>query len=294
MATVEMFGRLVGDGQPCLIICELGVNHQGSADVAVDMILAARQAGADVVKLQKRTPRLAVPLERQSLLRESCCAAPGELITELEHRERIELSPVAYSAFDMTCAAVGIPWFASPWDEPSVEFLEEFETPAYKIASASVTDLHLLRAVASTGKPVIMSTGMSTLDEVNCALLCLDESKTVLLHTCSAYPMENADANLRAMATLRNEFGLPVGYSGHERGLQVSLAAVAMGACIVERHFTLDRSMRGSDHAASLEPKGFAELVRDIRVIEAAMGDGVKAPRPSEQAAIARLRKVTR
>jgi N-acetylneuraminate synthase len=293
--TVEMFGRRVGDGQPCLVIAEAGVNHNGSEALALKLIDAAHEAGADVVKFQKRTPHLAVPQARWNLPRESCCAPPGERITELEHRERVELDAGAYEAIAVRSITRGIPWFASPWDVPSVEFLEAQEVPAYKVASASVTDRELLAAVGATRKPVIMSTGMSTLQEIERALAVLTHINpvpVVLLHTCSAYPMENSDANLRAMHTLRITFGYPVGYSGHERGLQVSLAAVAMGACVIERHLTLDRTMRGSDHAASLEPKGFAELVRDIRVIESAMGDGHKVPRQSEMAARERLRKV--
>ena len=295
--SVRIFGRDVGDGHPCLVIAEVGVNHNGSASLALRLMDEAHAAGADAVKFQKRTPELAVPRERWDALRESCTAPVGERITEIEHRRRVELDEDAYAAIDARSDALGLPWFASPWDVPSVEFLEARGVPAYKVASVATAtrDIELLRAVGATGKPVLLSTGMCTLADVEAALGALylaGVGPVVLLHSCSAYPAENADINLRAMVTLRDEFGLPVGYSGHERGLQVSLAAVAMGACVVERHLTLDRTMRGSDHAASLEPKGLAELVRDIRAIEAAMGDGAKVPRPSEAAALARLRRV--
>lgn len=297
MSIARIFGRDVGDGHPCLVIAEIGVNHNGSASLALRLMDEAHAAGADVVKFQKRTPELAVPRGRWEALRESCTAPVGERITELEHRRRVELDEDAYAAIAARSAALRMPWFASPWDVPSVEFLEAQGVPAYKVASVATAtrDAELLRAVGATGKPVLLSTGMCTLADVEAALGALylaGVGPVVLLHSCSAYPAENGDINLRAMETLRNAFGLPVGYSGHERGLQVSLAAVAMGACVIERHLTLDRTMRGSDHAASLEPKGLAELVRDIRAIEAAMGDGVKVPRPSEAAALARLRRV--
>jgi sialic acid synthase SpsE len=187
----------------------------------------------------------------------------------------------------------GLDWFASPWDTPSVAFLEDLNVCAFKVASASVTDLELLEAIHATGKPVILSTGMSTLDQIDRAVTALDGSPLIVLHATSTYPLPAAEANLRMIGTLRDRYpGVPIGYSGHEPGLQISLAAVALGAVAVERHITLDRTMWGSDHAASLEPEGLRHLVRDIRVIEEAMGDGVKRVFPGELAPLAKLRRV--
>lgn len=288
-----MFGRLVGDGQPCLVIAEAGVNHNGREALALALVDAAATAGADVVKFQKRSPELAVPVARWHTPRESCTAPVGTLIGELAHRQAVEFGRSSYERIAERAALRGVSWFASPWDAPSVDFLESLGAEAYKVPSARVTDHALLRRIAETAKPVILSTGMSDLDDVERALRSLHTDRVVLLHSCSAYPMNNEDANLRAMHTLAKVFGLPVGWSGHERGLQISIAAIALGACVVERHITLDRSMRGSDHAASLEPDGFRHLVRDIRAVEAAMGDGVKVPRPCEEVARERLRRAS-
>ena len=187
----------------------------------------------------------------------------------------------------------GLHWFASPWDVPSVDFLEDLNVVAHKVASASLTDTELLQALRATGKPVILSTGMSTIEQVDQALETLGTDRTILMHATSTYPMESGEANLKMIATLRDRYaGVPVGYSGHERGLQITLAAVALGAVAVERHITLDRAMWGSDHAASVEPAGLERLVRDIRIIEEALGDGVKRVYPGELAPMAKLRRV--
>lgn len=292
MRTVRLFNREAGENLPCILIAEIGINHNGSVQHAMHLASLAKEAGADVVKLQKRDPELATPAHRRDVLRESCTAKPGELITELEHRKRIELSAEDYHAFARHCDEIGIAWFASPWDLPSLHFLESMGVQAYKVASASVTDHALLRAIAATGKPVIASTGMSTLAEVDAMMLNLGLDNVVLLHTCSAYPAENHEINLRVMQTLRDRYGVPVGYSGHERGVQVSVAAAALGACVIERHFTDDRTQRGSDHSASLEPGGFKLLVRDVRAVEAALGSQEKRLLPSEEAARQKLRKV--
>ena len=191
------------------------------------------------------------------------------------------------------CDERGLHWFASPWDVPSVEFLEEMDVPVHKVASASVSDHELLRALAATGKPIILSTGMSTLSEIDAAVRILGTDNLIMMHATSTYPLPPEEANLRTITTLKDRYGVPVGYSGHERGLQISLAAVTLGAVCVERHITLDRTMWGSDHAASLEPAGLEHLVRDIRIIEQALGDGVKRVFPGEEAPKARLRRVT-
>jgi N-acetylneuraminate synthase len=217
----------------------------------------------------------------------------GEM-TYLEYRYRVEFDRDQYIEIGDYATLRGLDWFASPWDVPAVEFLEDLNVVAHKVASASVTDLDMLAALAATGKPIILSTGMSTREQIDAAVEVLGTENLVILHATSTYPLPPEEANIRMIPTLRAAFpGIPIGYSGHERGLQISLAAVALGATAVERHITLDRAMWGSDHAASLEPTGFEHLVRDIRVIEEALGDGVKRVFPGELAPMAKLRRVS-
>jgi N-acetylneuraminate synthase len=288
MTTVTLGRHRVGEGEPTYVIAEIGLNHNGSVDIARSLIDVAASAGAQAVKFQKRTPDLATPPHMRDTPRET----PWGTMTYLEYRHRIEFWEDEYAALASHCEDVGIDWFASPWDEPSVDFLEKLGMAAYKVASASVTDMALLRRVAATAKPVILSTGMSTIEQVDAAVAVFDRTQLVLMHTTSTYPMPPEEANLRTIATFRERYGVPVGYSGHEPGLQISLAAVALGAVAVERHITLDRTMWGSDHAASLEPHGFQTLIRDIRIIEAALGDGVKRVFPGELAPLSKLRRV--
>ena len=183
-------------------------------------------------------------------------------------------------------------WFASPWDVPSVDFLSRFDAPCYKVASACLTDGDLLKKIRATGKPILLSTGMSTMSEIRHAVRQIGTENLILLHCTSSYPAANDELNLRMIETLEAEFGVPVGYSGHETGLQASLAAVTLGARVIERHITLDRAMWGTDQAASLEPGGLTRLVRDIRVIETALGDGVKQVYESELPVRQKLRRV--
>lgn len=287
--TVSIASRLIGDNHPVYVIGEIGLNHNGDVELAMRLIDVAAEAGADAVTFQKRTPEIATPEHMRDTLRET----PWGTMTYLDYRYRVEFSPEQYRQIGDYAASRGLDWFASPWDVPSVDVLEELDVVAHKIASASVTDIELLERVASTGKPVILSTGMSTLDEIDRAVETLGTERLIMLHATSTYPMPAEEANLRTIATLRERYaGVPIGYSGHERGLQISLAAVALGACVVERHITLDRTMWGSDHAASLEPQGFEHLVRDIRIIESALGDGVKRVFPGEEAPKAKLRRV--
>ena len=216
---------------------------------------------------------------------------PWGYISYLKYRRKIEFGRSEYENIDRYCRERGIAWFASCWDEEAVDFIEAFDPPCYKIQSAGVTDTALLARLKRTGRPLILSTGMSSLDQIRAAIDFLGTSKLVIVHSTSSYPCSTDDLNLRMIETLRREFPCPVGYSGHEVGLQTTVAAVALGACYVERHLTLDRSMWGSDQAASVEPKGFERLVRDIRVVEHAMGDGVKQVYPSEIPVINRLRR---
>ncbi|MFI7441721.1 N-acetylneuraminate synthase family protein [Nonomuraea indica] len=280
---------LVGDGEPVYVIGEIGINHNGDLDIARRLIDVAADAGCQAVKFQKRTPAICVPEEQKGQLRQT----PWGEMTYLEYKERTEFGRDEYRQIAKYCDERGLHWFASPWDVPSVEFLEEMDVVTHKVASASVADHELLRALAATGKPVILSTGMSTLSEIDRAVEILGTDKLVMMHATSTYPLPPEEANLRTITTLKERYGVPVGYSGHERGLQISLAAVTLGAVCVERHITLDRTMWGSDHAASLEPSGLEHLVRDIRIIEQALGDGVKRVFPGEEAPKARLRRVT-
>lgn len=287
--TVTIAGRAIGRHAPIYVIGEIGLNHNGDVELAMRLIDVAAEAGADAVKFQKRTPEIATPEHMRDTPRDT----PWGTMTYLEYRHRVEFGVEEYQRIAAYAAHRGLHWFASPWDVPSVDVLESLDVPAHKVASASVTDIELLERLAATGKPIILSTGMSTLEEIDRAVATLGTDNLVLLHATSTYPMPPEEANLRTIATLGDRYpGVPIGYSGHERGLQISLAAVALGACVIERHITLDRTMWGSDHAASLEPQGFAHLVRDIRIIEQAMGDGVKRVFPGELAPKAKLRRV--
>ncbi|OLR91406.1 N-acetylneuraminate synthase family protein [Actinokineospora bangkokensis] len=287
--TVAIGDRVVGAGHPAYVVAEAGINHNGDVELAKRLVDVAADAGADAVKFQKRTPEIATPAAMRDTRRET----PWGEMSYLEYRYRVEFDEAQYGEIARHCDKRGIAWFASPWDVPSVEFLERFDVPTHKVASASLTDVPLLEALRATGKPIICSTGMSTLEEVERAVEVLGTERLVLLHATSTYPCPPEESNLRTIETLRQRFpGVPVGYSGHERGLQVSIAAVALGACVVERHVTLDRAMWGSDHAASLEPDGLRKLVRDVRIVETALGDGVKRVFPGEEAPRKRLRVV--
>ena len=288
--TITIGSHHVGEGLPAYVIGEIGLNHNGSVELAKKLIDVAADAGAQAVKFQKRTPAISTPEHMKNVVRET----PWGEMTYLEYRYRVEFDRDQYIEIGDYATLRGLDWFASPWDVPAVEFLEELNVVAHKVASASVTDLELLAALAATGKPVILSTGMSTMEQIDTAVEVLGTENLIILHATSTYPLPPEEANIRMIPTLAAAYpGIPIGYSGHERGLQISLAAIALGATAVERHITLDRAMWGSDHAASLEPTGFEHLVRDIRVIEQAMGDGVKQVFPGELAPMAKLRRVS-
>ncbi len=285
---VRITNRWVGEGEPCYVIAEIGINHNGDVDLACRMIRAAAEAGCDAVKFQKRTPELCVPEAQQGVLRET----PWGLITYLEYRHKVELDAGDYRALDACCREHGLDWFASCWDETAVDFIADFEPPCFKIASACLTDSDLLRHYRRFDKPIILSTGMSTLEEIDRAVEVLGTDDLIVLHCTSTYPAPVEELNLRAMDTLCERYGVPVGYSGHEVGLAPTVAAATLGAVVVERHITLDRAMWGSDQAASVEPGGFARLVRDIRCVEQAMGDGVKRFYDSEIPVREKLRRI--
>ena len=286
---IKIGNRMVGDGHPAYIIAEIGINHNGDLGVAKQMIDAAVHSGVDAVKFQKRTPDVATPPDQQNQMRET----PWGYITYLEYRYKVEFNEEQYREIDRYCKEKGIAWMVSVWDQPSVDFMEKFDTPAYKIPSAALTDFELIRKVRSTGRPLILSSGMSTMEQIHQGIKIAGENDLVLMHCTSTYPCEPEELNLKMIKTLRREFpNLPIGYSGHEVGLVPTAVAVALGACMVERHLTLNRAMWGSDQAASVEPWGFETLVKYIRVSEAALGDGVKKVYESEMGSMKKLRRV--
>jgi N-acetylneuraminate synthase len=285
---IKIGNRVVGDGRPAYIIAEIGINHNGDLEIAKKMIDAAIHAGVDAVKFQKRTPEICTPPEQQKQMRET----PWGYISYLDYRYKVEFNEDQYRELDAYCKTKGIEWMVSVWDEPSVDFMEKFETPAYKIPSASLTDQDLMRYVRKTGKPMIISTGMSTIEQIHAAVGVVGLENLVIMHCTSTYPCEPEELNLRMIETLRRTFPVPIGYSGHEVGLVPSAVAVALGACMVERHLTLDRAMWGSDQAASVEPGGFEKLVKYIRVSETSLGDGVKRIYESEKSSLKKLRRV--
>ncbi len=284
---IRIGNRIVGDGQPTFIVAEIGINHNGDLGIARRLIDAALHAGVDAVKFQKRTPELCVPADQRDQMRET----PWGYVTYLDYRHRVELGEADYGEIDRYCRDKGIPWFASVWDEPSVDFLARFDVPCIKLPSAALTDDGLLGRVRREGRPVILSTGMSTMEQIRRAVEILGTDDLLLAHATSTYPCEPEELNLQMIRTLREAFPCPVGYSGHEVGLIPSVVSVALGACMVERHITLDRAMWGSDQAASVEPGGFERLVKYIRVTEKSLGDGVKRVYPSEEPSLRRLRR---
>ncbi|WP_344570253.1 N-acetylneuraminate synthase family protein [Streptomyces axinellae] len=281
--------KTAGPGRPVYITGEIGINHNGDLDNAFALIDAAAEAGCDAVKFQKRTPEICTPRDQWDLERDT----PWGRMTYIDYRHRVEFDENDYRAISEHCAQRGIDWFASPWDVESIAFLEKFDVPAHKVASASLTDDELLRALRGTGRTVILSTGMSTPKQIRHAVEVLGSENILLCHATSTYPAKAEELNLRVIHTLQAEFpNVPIGYSGHETGLQTTLAAVALGAVFVERHITLDRAMWGSDQAASVEPQGLQRLVRDIRTIEESLGDGVKKVYDSELQPMRKLRRV--
>lgn len=287
MKPVCIGGRMVGDGQPAFVVAEIGINHNGDVELAKRLIDAACGAGCDAVKFQKRTVEVVYSPEELARPRESPWGT-----TNGDLKRHLEFGQAEYEEIDAYCRQKGILWFASPWDVESVAFLEQFDPPCHKVASACLTDETLLRRIRATGRPVILSTGMSTMAEIEAAVETLGRDNLVLMHCTSTYPCPHHELNLRVIETLKRRFGVPVGYSGHEPGVQSSLVAVAVGACAIERHVTLNRTMWGSDHAASLEPYGLFRLVRDIRLIPTWLGDGRKVVYDSEKPVRQKLRRV--
>jgi N-acetylneuraminate synthase len=286
-ARVSIGNTWIGEGHPTYVIAEIGINHNGSVELAKQLIDGAVDAGCNAVKFQKRTPELCVPREQWGILRET----PWGVLSYMDYRRKTELGFAEYSEIAEYCASRHIPWFASCWDTESVAFIERFNPPCHKVASACITDLPLLRRLAATNKPIIVSTGMSTFDEIERAVHALGQCDLLVAHSTSTYPCPAEELNLRMIHTLRRRFPeRPIGYSGHEPDFVSTWAAVAMGATFVERHITLDRGMWGSDQAASLDLAGFKHLVANIRRVETALGDGVKRLQPGEIPVRNRLR----
>jgi len=288
MKSVRIGNRHVGPGEPTYCVAEIGINHNGSVQIAKQLIEKAKQAGCDAVKFQKRTIDVVYTPEELQRPRESPFGT-----TNGDLKRALEFGEAEYAEIDRFCRAVGITWFASCWDEESVSFIERFDPPCYKLASPSLTDDALLRRHRATGRPLILSTGMSTIEQIDHAVDVLGRDDLIVLHCTSTYPSAPSELNLRVIRTLADRFDVPIGYSGHEVLLHTTLAAVVIGACLVERHITLSRAMWGSDHAASVEPHGIASLVGYIRATEAALGDGEKRVFDSELSVMTKLRRVS-
>ncbi len=285
--TIKIGNRVVGDGYPIYFVAEIGINHNGDIDIAKQMIDIAVRYGVDAVKFQKRTPELCVPPEQRGQMRDT----PWGYISYLDYRYKVEFGQEEYQEIDRYCKEKNITWFSSVWDIPAVDFLQQFNPVCYKIPSASLTDHELLRKVKSLNVPVILSTGMSTMEQIKKSVDVIGTENLLLTHTTSTYPCEPDELNLRAIQTLKEEFDVPIGYSGHEVGLIPSVIATALGACLIERHITLDRALWGTDQAASVEPGGVERLVKYLRVTEQALGDGVKRVYDSEKPSLTKLRR---
>jgi N-acetylneuraminate synthase len=286
-SSIRIGDKLVGHDQPAYIIAEIGINHNGDLDLAKRLISVAVAAGCDAVKFQKRTIDIVYTQEELARPRESPFGT-----TNGDLKQGLEFGEEEYREIDAYCRAVNLPWFVSCWDESAVDFISQFDLPCYKVASASLTDDNLLEHTRSKGKPVMLSTGMSTYEQIDHAVSVLGTKDLVVMHSCSTYPAYYEELNLRAITAMRQRYPVPIGYSGHETGLSSTVAAVVLGACVIERHITLDRAMWGSDQAASLEPRGIQGLVRDIRLVERSMGDGQKRVVEREIPIMQKLRRV--
>ena len=271
MKNLVIGDQKIGKGNPAYIIAEIGINHNGDINIAKKLIDLTKIAGCDAVKFQKRTVDIVYTPEELAKPRENPF---GDTNGDLKYG--LEFNLEDYQEIDRYCKEKEISWFASCWDEKSVDFIDQFDIPCYKIASASLTDDELIRYIRTKRKPIILSTGMSTLEQIDHAVEILGKKDLIILQTTSTYPALYEEIYLSVIPVLRKRYDVPIGYSGHETGLPSSIAAVALGACVVERHITLDRAMWGSDQAASLGPSGIIKLVSEIRLVESAMGDGVK------------------
>lgn len=286
---IKIGSRFIGDGHPVFVVGEIGINHNGDVGIAKKIIAGAKHAGCDAVKFQKRTPEICTPKDQWNIERDT----PWGRMTYIDYRHKVEFGEKEFSDIDKYCKEIGMIWFSSCWDEDAVDFIEKFNPPLYKTASAALTDFSLLEKHKKLNKPIMMSTGMSTIEQIEKAISFMDKNNLMIAHATSAYPCKNEELNLRMIETLKQKYpDIPIGYSGHEVGLAPTWAAVALGACFVERHITLDRAMWGTDQAASVEIGGMERLVSSIRDIEKSLGDGVKKVYDSELGQIKKLRRV--
>lgn len=285
--SVKIGNKIVGKDRPCFIIAEIGINHNGSVEMAKQLISIAYSLGCDAVKFQKRTVDVVYTKEELAMPRESVFGT-----TNGDLKYGLEFGYKEYKEIDEYCKKVGIMWFASAWDLASVDFLEQFNVPCHKISSACLTDIELIKKMKSTGKPVLISTGMSTYKQIDAAFEVAGPDNTILFHCTSTYPNQNHEINLKVIPELIKRYPCPIGYSGHEKGIFPSAVAALLGACSVERHITLDRTLWGSDQAASLEPEGLRKMIRDIRQLNDILGDGVKKVYNSELPIIKKLRRI--
>ena len=283
---VKIGSKIVGDGHPCFIIAEIGINHNGDVNLAKKLIDIAVMSGCDAVKFQKRTVDVVYTTEELAKERSSVF---GETNGDL--KRGLEFGFDEYAQINEFCKERGILWFASCWDEGSVDFIDKFNPPCYKISSASLTDDNLLKHTKSKNKPILLSTGMSTMKQIEHAVKILGTENLLIFHCTSTYPSENIEMNLNVIKTFREKFDCPIGFSGHERGVTPSVISAVLGANMVERHITSDRTLWGSDHAASLEPHGLFVMVRDIKQVPVLLGDGVKKVYDSELPIIKKLRR---
>jgi N-acetylneuraminate synthase len=283
---IKIGDRNISDGQPTFIVAEIGINHNGDINIAKKLIDIAKEAGCDAVKFQKRNIDIVYTPEDLARPRENPFGP-----TNGDLKRGLEFGLKEYKVIDKYCKKKGILWFASPWDEKSVDFLEKFKVPCYKVASACLTDDKLLMRIKKTGKPIIMSTGMSTPKQIRHAVKILDEKKLAILQCTATYPSQDSELNLNTISWFRKEFSCPVGFSSHDTGIVEPIIAVTLGASIIEKHITLDRSMWGSDQAASLEPNGLQRMVRDVRLVPIVLGDGKKRILESEIPVLQKLRR---
>lgn len=284
---VKIANKTIGDEFPCFVTAEVGINHNGSLELAKNLIDMAVNSGCDAVKFQKRTVDVVYSKEELAKERQSVFGnTNGDL------KRGLEFSFEQYKEIDEYCKQKGIIWYASCWDEQSVDFIEQFNPPCYKIASASLTDDNLLKYTKKTGKPIFLATGMSSMEQIQHAVDVLGEDDLILYHCTSTYPTDMTEINLKVITTLREKYSCPIGFSGHERGILPTIMSVMLGANAIERHITTDRTLWGSDQAASLEFDGVNRIVRDVRQIKIILGDGNKVVYESEKPIIKKLRRV--
>ena len=270
------------------IIAEIGINHNGDIQNALKLIESSKLAGCDAVKFQKRTPKIATPKSSWNIMRET----PWGRMKYIDYKNKIEFGKKEYDIIDKFCKKINILWTASCWDIPSVKFIERYKVKFHKVPSACITDLDLLKELKKTNKPIIISTGMSTEKQIQKAVKIVSQKNLSILHCNSSYPAQNHQLNLKYIEKLKATYKKSViGYSGHEMNLSSSVAAVVLGAKIIERHITLDKSMWGTDQQASIEPIGFARLIRDVRNVENSLGKPVKIVYPEEKIIMSKLRK---